>query len=148
MRAVIADTGPVHYLVLIGHIDILPVLFGKVIIPLVVCDELQQAQTPDAVRRWIDSPPPWLEIRTPPHNAWHDESLESLDAGERAALELAAELAADLILMDDREGVRFARGKGFRVIGTLRVLSLGARRGLLDRADSFERIKRTNFRYR
>jgi predicted nucleic acid-binding protein len=50
--------------------------------------------------------------------------------------------------MDDREGARVARGKGFRVIGTLRVLDLGARRGLLDLADAFERIKGTNFRYR
>jgi predicted nucleic acid-binding protein len=75
-------------------------------------------------------------------------TLEGLDHGEKAALALAASLAADLVLMDDREGVRVARNKGFRVIGTLRVLDLGARRGLLDLADAFERIKRTNFRYR
>jgi predicted nucleic acid-binding protein len=61
---------------------------------------------------------------------------------------LAVSLAADLVLMDDREGVRVARNKGFRVIGTLRVLDLGARLGLLDLAEAFERIKRTNFRYR
>jgi predicted nucleic acid-binding protein len=67
---------------------------------------------------------------------------------ERAALGLAASLAADLVLMDDRAGVRVARRKGFRVIGTLRILELGARRGLIDLPDAFERIKRTNFRYR
>lgn len=50
--------------------------------------------------------------------------------------------------MDDRGGVRVARSKGFRVIGTLGVLDLGARRGVLDIADAFERIKRTSFRYR
>ena len=38
-----------------------------------------------------------------------------------------ASTTADLVLMDDREGVRIARNKGFRVIGTLRVLQLGAR---------------------
>ena len=56
----------------------------------------------------------------------------SLDDGEKAALALAASLTADLVLMDDREGVRVARNKGFRVLGTLGVLGLGARRGLLD----------------
>ena len=61
---------------------------------------------------------------------------------------LAASLHADLVLLDDREGVRIARSKGFRVIGTLRVLQLAARRGLLDLSDSFGRLKRTNFRYR
>jgi len=29
VRAVIADTGPIHYLVLIGHSEILPALFEK-----------------------------------------------------------------------------------------------------------------------
>jgi predicted nucleic acid-binding protein len=52
------------------------------------------------------------------------------------------------VLMDDRVGARLARKRGFRVIGTLRLLELGARRGLLDLADAFERMKLTNFRYR
>ncbi len=50
--------------------------------------------------------------------------------------------------MDDRKGVVVARSKGFAVIGTLGVLNLAARRGLIDLADSFARLKRTNFRYR
>ena len=36
MRLVIADTGPVNYLVLIGNIDLLPALFDKVILPSAV----------------------------------------------------------------------------------------------------------------
>jgi predicted nucleic acid-binding protein len=64
----------------------------------------------------------------------------------QAALILAASLGADLLLLDDRKGVRVARKKGLRVIGTLRVLQLAAKPGLLDLAESFERIKRTNFR--
>jgi predicted nucleic acid-binding protein len=40
-----------------------------------------------------------------------------------------------------------ALGKGFEVTGTLGVLRLAARRGLVDLADSFARLKRTNFRY-
>ena len=67
---------------------------------------------------------------------------------KRPRWHLAASLGADLVLMDDRQGVRAARNKGFRVIGTLRVLDLGARRGVVNLADAFERIKRTNFRYR
>ena len=35
---VVADTGPLNYLVLIGEIEILPVLFGQVFIPLAVLD--------------------------------------------------------------------------------------------------------------
>lgn len=76
-------------------------------------------------------PPVWLELRRHLESPF-DASLELLDDGEKAALELAVSLAADLVLMDDRAGVRAARNIGFRVAGTLRVLDLAARRGLLD----------------
>ena len=38
--------------------------------------------------------------------------------------------------------------KGFEVTGTLGVLDLAAERGLVDLVDVFDRLKRTNFRYR
>jgi predicted nucleic acid-binding protein len=147
VRAV-ADAGPIHDLILIGHIEVLPALLEAVTIPSVVYGELARLEAPEAVRKWIQAPPAWLEVRVHPGSPFDDAPLESLDDGEKAALALAASLAADLVLMDDREGVRVARNKGFRVIGTLRVLDLGARRGPLDLADAFERIKHTNFRYR
>jgi predicted nucleic acid-binding protein len=146
VRVVVADTGPLHYLVLVGHSEILPALFEKVIIPSAVQVELVRAEAPDAVRNWMQAPPAWLDVQ--PASPLNDSSLEGLDDGEKAALDLAASLSADLVLMDDRNGVRAARSKGFRVIGTLRVLELAARRGLLDLSEAFERIKRTNFRYR
>jgi hypothetical protein len=34
VQLVIADTGPVNYQILIGHIDVLPALFQKVIRPV------------------------------------------------------------------------------------------------------------------
>ena len=145
MRIVIADTSPINYLILIGHIDILPSLFEKVILPSVVRDELDDAPPP--VRLWIAAPPSWVEVR-PTTNSRRDDSLRNLDAGEGDAIVLAVELQADLLLMDDREGVLAARRKGFAVTGTLGVLGLAAQHGLLNLADAFDRIKRTNFRYR
>jgi predicted nucleic acid-binding protein len=147
VRVVVADTGPINYLVLIGQDTILPALFEKVLIPSAVRDELARAQTPEAARSWIQDPPTWLDVRSP-HEDDLDDGLENLDDGERAALILVASMEADLLLMDDRESTRVARGKGLRVIGRLRVLQLAARRGLVDLAESLERIKRTNFRYR
>jgi predicted nucleic acid-binding protein len=72
----------------------------------------------------------------------------SLDAGERAAIALADHLHADLILMDERRGTRVCLLKGFAVTGTLGILDLAARRGLIDLAEAFSRLKITNFRYR
>lgn len=145
---VIADTGPVNYLVLIGHIDILPTLFGTVILPSAVRDELADIGSPPPVRDWIANLPSWLDVRVTPNDEATVESLRALDAGEVAAILLAIELRADLLLMDDREGVIAARSQGFVVTGTLGVLSLAAERRLLNLAEAFERLKRTNFRFR
>jgi len=145
VQLVVADTGPINYLLLIGHIDILPALFDKVVIPAVVRDELKHPKAPPAVRRWITDPPSWAEVHQTAHA--HDHPMETLDAGEEDAIALAIELRADLILMDDRDGVLIARSKGFRVAGTLGVLSMAAANGLIDLADAFERVKRTSFHY-
>jgi predicted nucleic acid-binding protein len=145
VRLVIADTSPINYLLLIGHIDILPALFEKVILPAAVWEELKHPKAPAAVRNWVGSPPSWVEVR--PGTGRHDASLETLDDGEEAAILLALELHADLLLMDDEEGVAAARDKGLEVTGTLGVLSRAAQRNFLDLGDAFERIKRTNFRF-
>jgi predicted nucleic acid-binding protein len=146
VRLVIADTSPINYLLLIGHIGILPALFERVILPAAVCDEPKHPKAPLVVRNWAAAPPPWADVR--PSSPFQDASLESLDAGEGAAIALAIELHADLLLMDDEEGVIAARRKGLEVAGTLGVLSRAAQRHLLNLADAFERVKHTNFRFR
>jgi len=148
VRLVIADTGPVNYLVLIEHIDLLPTLFRKVVLPSAVQRELENRYAPSSVRDWIKNRPDWVEVSETPGRHVEDESLKGLDLGEQAAIALYVATNADLLLMDDRKGMMVARSKGIAVIGTLGVLNLAARRGLIDLADSFARLKRTNFRYR
>ena len=62
MRIVVADTGPLHYLVLIEAIELLPRLYGKVLVPEVVCAELAHPRTPAPVRTWLATNPIWLEV--------------------------------------------------------------------------------------
>ena len=54
---VIADTTPLNYLVVIEHSHLLPQLYGRVLIPRAVFEELQQERTPAAVRAWASHPP-------------------------------------------------------------------------------------------
>lgn len=145
MHLVIADSGPPHYLVLIGAVDSLERLFGTLLIPDIVRDELAHPSAPRVVREWITQPPVWVEIAKSPSG--HDAELQKLDPGERAAIALATARHADLLLMDDRQGVALARHKGFAVIGTLGILDLAARRGLLNLGEAFARLEKTNFRY-
>ncbi len=146
MRLVVADTSPVFYLLSIGHIELLPRLFGKVFVPDAVYQELCHPAAPPLIRDWVRRLPAWAEVtRVEPID---DPVLQPLGDGERAAITLALSLHADLILIDERKGTAVALGKGFDVTGTLGVLGLAARRGFVDLADSFARLKRTNFRYR
>jgi predicted nucleic acid-binding protein len=146
VRLVIADTGPINYLVLIGNIDLLPILFEKVILPSAVQAELTDPDAPLSVRNWIADPPAWLDIHETPGSQFDHGSVEGLDEGETAAIALAISLGADLLLMDDRKGVMVARGKGLRVTGTLGVLDIAAQRGLVNFAQAVNRLRRTTFR--
>ncbi len=91
-------------MILIGHIDLLSALFEKVVLPSTFQSELASRKAPPAVRNWIADPPPWAEVRDAPLSETDDASLKSIDAGERAAIQLAVSLHADLLLMDDRKG--------------------------------------------
>jgi predicted nucleic acid-binding protein len=146
MRLVVADTSPIRYLVRIGQIDLLPRLFERIFLPSVVADELHHPSAPPAVRDWMQQPPGWLEVM--PVGDIDDPALSALDSGERSAIALGLSLGADLILIDDRKGAVAALSKGLEVTGTLGVLDLAAERGLVDLVDAFDRLKRTNFRYR
>jgi len=146
VRLVIADTGPLNYLILIGHIDVLPALFEKVVLPTTVQSELASDNAPRPVRHWIANLPAWLDVREAPLSQAEDASLKGIDAGEKAAIQLAASLNADLLLMDDRKGVNAAQRIGLRVTGTLGILDLAALHGLADFAQAVERLRLTNFR--
>jgi len=52
---VVSHTSPIKYLVLVEEIDLLPQLFGRVIIPQAVLDELQKTGTHGPVKNWIYS---------------------------------------------------------------------------------------------
>jgi predicted nucleic acid-binding protein len=146
VRLVIADTGPINYLILIESIDILPALFETVVLPSAVHEELADPGAPPAVRGWIASPPAWLLIHESPSGQTGSIHIEGLDAGEHAAIALAVALGADLLLMDDRKGVQAACAMGLRVTGTLGVLDLAAQRHLIRFAQAIDRLRRTNFR--
>lgn len=141
----VADTGPLHYLVMIDAIDLLPRLFTTVLVPQIVRDEISHANTPASVRAWIADPPPWLQIAPVP-------SLEALpfpklDVGERVALALAMSRHADVVLIDDRRGVAVARAQGLVSVGTLGLLDQAAAHGFIDFAAVATRLTATNFRY-
>ena len=139
---VVSDTTPLNYLILIGQTDLLPRLYGRVIVPTTVVRELQHLLAPAPVRAWIGSAPAWLEIRDV---VIAEESGTLLDAGELAALALAELLHANILLMDDRKGYEEAIRRNLRAVGTLGVLAEAAERQLIDLPKVLEQLQQTNF---
>lgn len=54
---VVADTSPINYLLLIKEIDILAQMYGTVVIPRMVREELLRSSAPELVRAWITQAP-------------------------------------------------------------------------------------------
>jgi predicted nucleic acid-binding protein len=140
---VIADTGPLNYLVLIGSVEVLKPLYTRVIVPEAVVRELRAAEAPAAVRIWIARPPAWLEVQPDPPP---DPRLGFLDPGEAAALTLAQLLNADELLIDDWAGRAEAARRNLRVTGTLGVLADAHQAGLVDFDRAITQLRSTNFR--
>jgi len=61
---VVSDTSSLNYLILTDYEDVLPTLFGQIIIPQAVLNELQHARTPEKIKNWVSTKPTWLEVRT------------------------------------------------------------------------------------
>jgi predicted nucleic acid-binding protein len=127
---VVANSGPLIALARIGHLDLLQSLYGQLRIPPAVRDEVIASGRgrPGAVE--VDSAP-WIQtVKT--RDATAVQLLrERLDAGESAAIVLAIELRADLLLIDEARGRRVAEARGLSQIGTLGTLLLAKKRGLV-----------------
>lgn len=141
---VVSNTSPLNYLVLIERVAILPALFGTVVIPQTVSDELGHEGAPPVLRQWIANPPPWLVVH--PDVDRQDAELMRLDPGERAAIALAQQLRADLVIIDERAARDMARARGLTVTGLLAVLAEAAQRGLIDLPQAIDRLRQTSFR--
>lgn len=141
---IVADTSPLNYLILLGKLQILPDLYGRVVAPTAVLRELNHADAPELVRTWAAAPPPWLEV-VRPHRIYSTLATE-LGAGESEAISVALELRADLLLIDERIGRQAAEARNLQVAGTLAVLLRAGLLGLLDFPVVLKDIQRLGFR--
>ena len=143
MRGIVSNATPIRYLAEIDALHLLPYLFGYVVIPTAVAQELTHPHAPQCVRTLIMSPPDWLHIQTVQQT---DPRLIALDPGEREAIVLAGEIGVNTILLDEKAARDVAVQRGLRCIGTLRILDEGAKQGQIDLRHAIERLRQTTFR--
>lgn len=155
--AVVSDTSPLSYLILIGEVEVLSVLYGEVLIPSAVEKELRSPDGPGPPRTWIGEAPPWLQVEQPPAESpegWSleteslqtEEKLQALDRGESQAIRLAESADSELLIIDERDGREAAKEVGLRITGTLGVLDEAASDRLVYARRAAERLQETSFR--
>ena len=131
---VVSDTSPLTALLTVNRSEVLPQLFAEVVVPRTVWDELRRSHI---------ELPEWLKMQDVSDAQETARLAELLDEGEAEAIELAKELHADLLLIDERKGRRVAAEEGVPVIGLLGVVLLAKRRGLIPSARAMMAALRT-----
>lgn len=128
---IVSDTTPISELAKVEYLDLLPQLFGKVVIPQGVFNELQIGQHPAA---FIVQNLVWLEVVTIDNQELVEELQKSfnLHLGESEAIALAEEIGASQLLIDEKAARKVALARNLPIIGTMGILLLAKRQGLLE----------------
>jgi len=136
---VVSDSSPLILLSKIDCLFILPQLFGTVVIPEEVANELHHEESEHPERAAFTGYP-WLQT----NHCRQPVIAPGIDLGESAAIGLAQELRASL-LIDDQRGRKMAAKLGLTYLGSVGVLEPAASERLIQLNESFTRIKQTDF---
>ena len=129
MRKIISNTTPILSLLKIGKLSLLKELYEKVIVPTAVYIEIENGKEKPYYQDltqidWIEI----QEIRNPDSKAY----FLDLDDGEAEVLILAKEQNADLVIMDEIMGRRYAKQLGFSLTGTIGILLKLKEKGFIE----------------
>jgi predicted nucleic acid-binding protein len=128
VSVVVSDASPLINLARVGHFDLLTAFYGRIVIPQAVYDEVVvRGQSRDGSREVKETS--WIEVRVPQDELAVRALATEIGRGEAAAIILAQELQAALLLIDEIRGRRVAQQLGLRVRGTIGILARAKREG-------------------
>lgn len=139
MKTVVNST-PLIALSITGYLFLLNRLFEQVVVPVSVYEEvaLQGEERPGAE---AVAQANWLVIQAPDRSLVLSAELVQLDRGEQDVILLAQEIKADWVLIDEKLARRVAIGLGLQVKGTLGVLLIAYRMGLISKEASIKAVQ-------
>ena len=127
---VVADSSPLISLARIGKLHLLEAVFGRVVVPQAVWDEVVLDGAQRAGASTLTSMN-WIEVRAVDRAQPMLRVMEmSLHRGEAEAIALAHELRPSMLLIDEKMGRAMARHFGLSITGIIGVLIAVKRRGL------------------
>ena len=127
---VVSDASPIIGLAAVGRLGLLQDLYGRVLMPEAVREEVAAAG-PGAPGASAVREAAWIGALAVRDRRLVDALTGEVDRGEAEAVALAVEAGADLLLMDERRGRAVAARLGQRVVGVCGVLVEAKGRGLL-----------------
>ncbi len=136
---VIVNSTPLIALSLVGQLDLLRQLFGEVIVPQAVYDEVCTHGSGRAGMNAV-AQASWIVVRTPLAQTTFEPLLLGLDIGEIEVLLLARELAPDWVLIDERLGRRVAKVLKLPLKGTLGILLAAVMAGLITKQEALASV--------
>lgn len=135
MNLVIADTGALISLGLVGHIDLIEKVFGDFYISNAVWEELQDYENPGFEKNLLSH----LEKRVVKIKSRNYLSV-IMDYGESESVILYEELNADYLLIDDNKARIIAESFDLKCIGSIGLLLKAKQKGyVLDLKSVFEK---------
>ncbi|MFY9346090.1 MAG: DUF3368 domain-containing protein [Planctomycetota bacterium] len=142
-RLLVADAGPIITLATVGRFGLLRDLASEVVVPRTVFEEIVAgAPRPGATEIRAD----WIRVADA-RRELSDAFALMVDRGEAEALALAKELPASVLVVDDLRARRLALELGLRFTGTLGILDMAKRSGLLGSLRvEMENLRRAGFR--
>lgn len=127
---VVSNASPLVNLARIGQLTLLPQLFGHVLIPDAVWQEVVEdgrgQPGADEIRTAA-----WIKRMTIANRQLVHSLRQELDPGEAEAIALAIESNADWLVMDERLGRETAAHFGLRYVGLIGILGEAKRRGIM-----------------
>ena len=128
MSVVVSDASVLINLARVEQFGLLADFYGRVIIPQAVYDEVVvRGQGRDGSAEVHDAS--WIDVQQPQGELAVRALAAELGKGEAAAIILAQEQKATLLLIDEIRGRRIAQQLGLKVRGTLGILARAKREG-------------------
>jgi hypothetical protein len=144
MPEIVCNTTPLQYLHQAGVLEIIPSLYGSILIPRAVADEIA-AGIEGNVDLPVLSEIGWIEIREVDGSPW--PVPRDIHRGEAEVIALAGMHHDSLMILDDLAARRHARLLGLKFTGTLGVLLKAKQSGLLKNVKPvMDRLEQLGFR--
>ncbi|MEZ5585249.1 MAG: DUF3368 domain-containing protein, partial [Candidatus Competibacteraceae bacterium] len=110
---VVSNTSPIINLAAIGQLELLKQLYGRIIIPQAVYQEIAMTGAGQAGSREVQQAD-WISRCTVADGSLISALSVELDAGEAEAISAAVEYQAALLLIDEQRGRSVAQRLGLR----------------------------------